>query len=58
MFLLFFFFFYSIFVFLLCVHEELDNNSNKLWKHENKTKLNFLLLADSGGLIFSSSLTL
>lgn len=44
--------FYGIFVFLLCVHEELDNNANKLWKCENETEFKFFQVADSGGLIF------
>lgn len=55
---MFLFIFYGIFVLLLCVHDELDNNANKLWKCKNKIELKFFLVDDSGGLIFKSSLIL
>lgn len=51
---MFLFILYGIFVLLLCVHDELDNKANKLWKCDNKAELRFLLVGLSSPDLQSS----
>lgn len=51
---MFLFILYGIFVLLLCVHDKLDNNANKLWKCDNKAELPFLFVGLSSPDLQSS----